>query len=88
MILGCPAPPQSALERVFNFALTQVAPFWLDELKTISERFEPRGVGLCAAVSPLMKEGAPQRQHSLREVFNTLRWLAGPSRCTVANAAQ
>ena len=24
----------------------------------------------------LMKEDAPQRQHSLREVFNALRWLA------------
>ena len=24
----------------------------------------------------LMKEDAPQREHSLREVFNALRWLA------------
>ncbi len=29
----------------------------------------------CAAYLTLMKEDAPQREHSLRELFNGLRWL-------------
>ena len=36
----------------------------------------------------LIDEHAPQRRHSLREVFNALRWLAGPGRCRMAHAAQ
>jgi transposase len=31
--------------------------------------------GFCAPYLTLMKEEAPQRTHSLREVFNALRWL-------------
>ena len=33
----------------------------------------------CAFVAPclaLLPEGAPQRDHELREVFNALKWLA------------
>ena len=35
----------------------------------------------------LIDEQAPQRRHSLCEVFNALRWL-GPRRGTLAHAAQ
>jgi transposase len=32
--------------------------------------------GFCVCYLTLMKEDAPQREHSLRELFNGLRWLA------------
>jgi len=32
--------------------------------------------GFCVSYLTLMKEDAPQREHSLRELFNGLRWLA------------
>ena len=32
-------------------------------------------MGFCAPYLTLMKEDAPQRDHSLREVFNALRWF-------------
>jgi len=32
-------------------------------------------MGVCGGILTLMRENAPQREHSLREVFNGLRWI-------------
>ena len=64
--------------------------FSLDPLRRICEKLGmrkarksyPRDVSdeewaFCAPYLTLMKEDAPQRDHSLRELFNGLRWFVG-----------